>query len=145
VETGVPVCLTVSAMDGFVLARSAFHHSVNYRSVMAFGTAQALTQPEEKEAALRAMMEHLFPGRWDALRPMTAKELKATTVVGMEIEEASAKIRTGPPIDDEEDYGWEVWAGVLPTALTKGAPEDDPRLEAGMAVPKNVTGYKWAD
>ncbi len=145
VETGVPVCVTVSALDGFVLARSAFHHSVNYRSVMAYGIAHALKEPEEKEAALRVMMEHLFPGRWDALRPVTAQELKATTVVGMEIEEAAAKIRTGPPIDDEEDYGWDVWAGVLPTHLTKGAPVDDPRLQAGMAVPGNVTGYRWAD
>jgi len=97
VETGVPVCVTVSPLDGFVMARSAFHHSVNYRSVMAYGTAHALKGPAEKERALKAMMEHLFPGRWDALRPVTAQELKATTVVAMEIEEAAAKVRTGPP------------------------------------------------
>jgi len=142
VETGVPVCLTVSALDGYVLARSAFHHSVNYRSVMIFGTAHAVAEADEKEAALKAMMEQLFPGRWDALRPVTAQELKATTVVGMEIEEAAAKIRTGPPVDDEEDYGWDVWAGVLPTALTKGAPVDDPRLQDGVPVPENVTGFR---
>jgi len=145
VETGVPVCLTVSTLDGYVLARSAFHHSVNYRSVMIFGTAHALTGADEKEAALKVMMEQLFPGRWDALRPVTAQELKATTVVGMEIEEAAAKIRTGPPVDDEEDYGWDVWAGVLPTALTKGAPIDDPRLEDGVPVPENVTGFRRAE
>ncbi len=145
VETGVPVCITVSALDGYVLARSAFHHSVNYRSVMAFGTAHAVKEPAAKEAALKTMMEHLFPGRWDALRPVTEQELKATTVVGMEIEEAVAKIRTGPPIDDEEDYGWDVWAGVLPTTLSKAAPVEDPRLQPGVPVPEHVTGFKWAE
>lgn len=144
VQTGVPVCLTVTEMNGYVMARSAFHHSINYRSVMAFGTAQLLTEPEEKEASLKRMMEHLFPGRWDTLRPVTAQELKATSVVGMEIEEASAKIRTGPPIDDEEDYGLDVWAGVLPMAQRPGAPIDDPRLAPGVPVPGHVSGFALA-
>jgi len=141
VRAAVPACLTVSHFDGFVLARSAFHHSVNYRSVLAFGKAKEVVEPAAKMAALEAMMQRFFQGRWETLRPVTDQELKATMVVEMEIEEASAKIRTGPPIDDEPDYDWPVWAGVLPVQLTTGAPEPDPRLKPGVSVPDHVTEF----
>ena len=137
-KDGVPVCLTVSLMDGWVMARSAFHHSVNYRAAMLFGTAHMLEAPEEKEASLKRMMELYFPGRWDMLRPVTAKELKATMVLGMEIDQASAKLRAAPPSDDEEDYALPIWAGVLPITQIMGQPEDDPRLTPGIAVPTHI-------
>ena len=121
---GVPACVTVTHLDGFVLARSGFHHSVNYRSVMAFGRAR-LVPDELKPEVLEHFVERLFPGRWAELRPPTAQEIKATTVVWMELDEVSAKIRTGPPVDDEEDYGLPVWAGVLPVSSVRGAPEPD--------------------
>jgi hypothetical protein len=130
----VPVCVEVTHFDGFVLARSGFHHSINYRSVMAFGRAQ-LVPDEDKLAALEHFVERLFPGRWPELRPPTRQELKATTVLWMELAEVSAKIRTGPPIDDEPDYALPVWAGVLPLATTSGRPEPDPRLAPGVATP----------
>ncbi len=133
-KQGVPVCVTVTHVDGFVLARSGFHHSVNYRSVMALGTAQ-LVPDNEKLAALEDFVERLFPGRWAELRPPTRQELKATTVLWMDLDEVSAKIRTGPPIDDEPDYALPVWAGVLPLSATTGAPEPDPRLAAATAPP----------
>lgn len=135
VETGVPVCFTVSLLDGLVLARSGFHSSMNYRSVMAFGTARALKGEKEKDEALLAFSEKLHPGRWDELRPSTSQELKGTTVVAMEIEEAVAKARSGPPSDDEEDYALDVWAGVIPVRTVIGAPEPDPRLKPGLAPP----------
>ncbi len=133
---GVPVCVTVSAFDGFVMARSPFHHSVNYRSAMAFGQARAITGGREKEQALEDMFDHLFPGRWADVRGNTEKELKATTVIVMEIEEAVAKVRTGPPVDDEEDYdGVDCWAGVLPLETHYGTPQDDPRLRPEIDFP----------
>ena len=132
---GAPACVTVSHLDGLVLARSGFHHSANYRSVMAFGTARALEGDDAKTRALEAFMERVYPGRWDAVRPMTAQELKATKVMVMPIDEASAKIRSGPPLDDEEDYALDVWAGVLPLGVTMGAPVDDPRLKPGPTPP----------
>ncbi len=136
VGAGVPVCVTVSAFDGFVMARSPFHHSVNYRSAMAFGNARAITDSREKEAALRHMFDHLFPGRWDDVRGNTDKELKATTVIYMDIEEAVAKVRNGPPVDDEEDYdGVDCWAGVLPLETRYGTPQADPRLRKGIGFP----------
>ncbi len=133
-KQGVPACVTVTHLDGFVLARSGFHHSVNYRSVMAFGRAQ-LVADEAKADALEHFVERLFPGRWDELRPPTAQELKATTVVWMDLDEVSAKVRTGPPVDDEEDYALPVWAGVLPVTSGFGRPEPDARLIPGVPLP----------
>lgn len=135
VETGVPVCFTASLLDGLVLARSGFHSSMNYRSVTAFGTAHALKDEKAKDKALFAFSEKLHPGRWDELRPTTSQELKGTTVVAMEIEEAVAKARSGPPKDDEEDYALDVWAGVIPVRTVIGTPEPDPRLKPGTAPP----------
>jgi uncharacterized protein len=133
-KQGVPACVTVTHLDGFVLARSGFHHSINYRSVMALGTPQALPD-EAKLEALRDFVERLFPGRWDELRPPTAQEIKATTVLWMDLDEVSAKVRTGPPVDDEEDYALPVWAGVLPVGTAIGRPQADPRLGAGIQPP----------
>ncbi len=134
--SGIPVCVTVSSFDGFVMARSPFHHSANYRSAMAFGQAHMITDRDEMEESLRHMFEHLFAGRWQDIRGNTDKELKATKVVYMDIEEASAKARSGPPVDDEEDYdGVDCWAGVLPLTHRFGAPETDPRLRQGIAFP----------
>jgi uncharacterized protein len=130
----VPVCVEVTHFDGFVLARSGFHHSINYRSVMAFGRAQ-LVPDEDKLAALEEFVERLFPGRWPELRPPTAQEIKATTVLRMPLDEVSAKVRTGPPKDDEEDYALPIWAGVLPVASRIGAPQPDPRLDPGVILP----------
>ena len=138
VKTRVPVCVTASVFDGYVLARSAFHHSANYRAVMAFGRARPIEDPAEAEAALKLMMDNLWPGRWDALRPVTAQEIKATTVVTMEIEEASAKIRTGGPVDDEEDYALPIWAGVEPVRQVTDPLVPDPRLADGISVPDHL-------
>lgn len=134
------VCLTVTLMDGFVMARSAFHHSVNFRSVMVLGSAQKVTEPEEKELRLKNFVEGLFPGRWDMLRPVTDQEIKATTVLSMPIDEASAKIRTGHPIDDEEDYALPIWSGIIPIKSQLLSPEPDPRNLAGLTPPDHVTG-----
>jgi uncharacterized protein len=123
--TGVDLCLTATLIDGLVLARSAFHHSVNYRSVVLYGTARIVTEPDEKEAALEAFTERLLPGRWAEVRWPTPKELKATSVLALPIEEGSAKVRSGPPIDDEPDYALDVWAGVVPLSLTRGEPVPD--------------------
>ncbi len=124
-EVGAPACLTVTLLDGLVLARSAFHHSANYRSVVLLGRATAITDPTIKAAALRVISEHFLPGRWDEVRPPSAGELSATTVLEVPIQEASAKIRTGPPKDDPEDLALPVWAGVLPLALAASAPVAD--------------------
>ena len=142
VKQGTPVCLTVSHLDGIVVARSGFHCSVNYRSVMAFGTARAIEDEAEKEAVLRDFVDGLMPGRWAEMRPPTAQELKGTTVVWMDMEEAAAKVRSGPPKDDEEDYALACWAGVVPVRTVLGAPEDDPRLAAGIPVPDSVRGIR---
>jgi uncharacterized protein len=122
---GVDVCLTATLIDGLVLARSAFHHSVNYRSVVLYGKARLVTEPDEKEAALEAFTERLLPGRWADVRWPTRKELKATSVLTLPIAEGSAKVRNGPPIDDEPDYALDVWAGVVPLTLTRGEPVQD--------------------
>lgn len=136
------VCLTVYALDGFVVARSGFHHSTNYRSAMLLGTARKVERLEDKEARMREMVEGLFPGRWDVLRAVTKKELKATTVMGMSIDEASAKIRTGQPIDDQEDYQLPIWAGVIPVRMTVGKPVADPRNCEGVSVPRHVRDFR---
>jgi nitroimidazol reductase NimA-like FMN-containing flavoprotein (pyridoxamine 5'-phosphate oxidase superfamily) len=139
---GAPACLTVTLLDALVLARSAMHHSANYRSVMLLGEAQIVEEPQEKLAALEAIVEHIVPGRWAEVRWPTENELKATAVLAIPIQEASAKIRTGPPLDDEEDYAMDVWAGVIPFASEPLAAEADPRLPAGIAAPAYVTGYR---
>ena len=138
---GADVCLTVTLLDGLVLARSAFHHSMNYRSVVLFGKATLLEDPDAKREALRAFTEHVAPGRWQDVRPPSEKELKSTTVLAIPLDEVSAKVRTGPPLDDQEDYALPVWAGVLPLELTPGAPLADERLPKEIAVPEYVTGY----
>jgi uncharacterized protein len=138
---GVRACLTVSLLDGLVLARAAMHHSANYRSVMIFGVARAIDDPAEKRAALRAIVEHIVPGRAEHVRGPSDSELKATTVLALPIEEASAKIRTGPPIDDEEDHALDVWAGVLPLLTRAGSPQPDPALRAGIALPPHAAAY----
>lgn len=137
------VCVTVSIIDGFVMARSAFNHSCNYRSVMVFGRAFKVTDPAEKEMRLKTFTGKLFPGRWDILRPVTAKELKATTMLGLSLDEASAKVRNGPPGDDEEDYALPIWAGVIPIRTQILPPADDPRLLQGLKAPAHVTGFKF--
>jgi len=138
---GVEVCVTVTLVDGLVLARSAFHHSMNYRSVMVFGTARAVENPEEKFRVLKALSNHLIKGRWEEVRTPSAAELNATLVLSLPIEEASAKVRTGPPVDDEEDYALPVWAGVLPMALTAGAAISDPKLNSTTIPPSYATDY----
>lgn len=137
-ETGVPACVTVTLVDGLVLARSAFHHSMNYRSVVAFGVARTISDPAEKIRALRIISEHLMPGRWNDVRRPSEKELKATAVLEFSIEEASAKIREGPPLDDEEDYSLPVWAGTVPLRMEKQAPVPDPRLAEDIEMPEYI-------
>jgi nitroimidazol reductase NimA-like FMN-containing flavoprotein (pyridoxamine 5'-phosphate oxidase superfamily) len=134
-ETGILSCITVTLVDGLVLARSAFHHSMNYRSVVAFGIAHKIHEPAQKTRALRVISEHLIEGRWDDVRGPSAKELKATSVLEFSIEEASAKIRTGQPLDDEEDYSLSVWAGILPLTLEAKQPIPDSRLTDGIKLP----------
>jgi hypothetical protein len=140
-ESGVPVCVTVTLVDGLVLARSAFHHSMNYRSVVLFGTARAIDDPALKTEALQVISEHLIAGRWAEVRAPNSVELKATTVLELTIEEASAKTRIGPPMDDEQDYALPVWAGVLPLSLKAGAPQPDVRLAEGIAAPDYIQRY----
>lgn len=140
---GMEVCLTASALDGFVLARSGFHHSVNYRSVTLFGTASKVECTEAKEARLKAFVDGLFPGRWEMLRTMTGQELKATTILSMPIDEASAKMRTGGPIDDEEDYALPIWAGVVPLAQQVLPAVADPRNLEGVTPPEHVTNFRF--
>lgn len=131
--TGTPACLTVTLLDGLVLARSAVHHSVNYRSVVVLGTARPVEGLSERMAAVRAFTERLIPRRWQEVRPPTQKELKAIHVLALPLDEVSAKIRTGPPLDDEEDYALSAWAGVIPLRTDADAPLPDPRLASGIA------------
>jgi nitroimidazol reductase NimA-like FMN-containing flavoprotein (pyridoxamine 5'-phosphate oxidase superfamily) len=140
-KDGVPVCVTVSLLDGLVVARSGFHHSINYRAVMAFGRARIVEDAKEKEAELDRFIARLYPGHAATLRPINGQELKATTLIAMEIEEASAKVRTGAPKDDEEDYALDIWAGVIPIRQVVGAIEHDPRLKAGVAVPEHLRRF----
>lgn len=141
-SNGVDVCVTVTLIDGLVLARSAFHHSMNYRSVVIFGNAELITEESEKFEALRLFTEHIVRGRWEDVREPNAKELKATTVLRLPINEASAKIRTGNPIDDDEDYDLNVWAGVIPLKLTAEKPIDDDRLREGTLTPECALKYE---
>jgi nitroimidazol reductase NimA-like FMN-containing flavoprotein (pyridoxamine 5'-phosphate oxidase superfamily) len=141
VDEGVPVCVTVTLLDGLVLARSIFNHSMNYRSVVILGTAHAVTDPQEKLEALRLLSEHIIPGRWAESRQPNEKELKATSILKLPIEEFSAKVRQGPVIDDEEDYAFETWAGVVPLNLVAGEPLDDARLMPGLKAPEYAKNY----
>jgi nitroimidazol reductase NimA-like FMN-containing flavoprotein (pyridoxamine 5'-phosphate oxidase superfamily) len=138
----VSVCVTVTLVDGLVLARSAFHHSMNYRSVVVLGKAVLVTEENEKNSALEALTEHIVPGRWAEVRWPNELELKATTVLRLPINEASAKIRAGDPVDDEEDYSMDVWAGILPLTVAPGEAEPDARLIDSIAVPPYVKSYK---
>jgi uncharacterized protein len=137
----IDICVTVTLVDGLVLARSAFHHSMNYRSVVVFGKAKIVSDEQEKYEALKAFTEHIVPNRWAEIRPPTALELKATTVLSVSLSEASAKIRAGGPVDDEEDYEMNVWAGVLPLQIVAGEPVKDDLLQANAAVPEYLKSY----
>ncbi|MEM9404125.1 MAG: pyridoxamine 5'-phosphate oxidase family protein [Pseudomonadota bacterium] len=139
---GRDICVTVTLLDGLVLARSAFSHSMNYRSVVAFGTATLITDPEEKQAAFKAFLDHLLPGRWDDSRQPDRKEANATTVLRMPISEASIKIRSGPPADSEKDMGLDYWAGVIPLAVAAGEPEPDPAMVDGPTTPAYTRDYR---
>lgn len=138
---GVPVCVTVTLVDGLVLARSAFHHSVNYRSVVILGTARLVSEPAEKMEALRLFTEHVMKGRWDDVRQPTEQELKATTVLALPLEEVSAKVRTGGPVDDEADYTLPVWAGVLPLETVAREPQADALRKNDPPVPEYLKNY----
>jgi hypothetical protein len=138
---GAEACITITLLDGLVLARSAFHHSMNYRSVVILGRGRLVEEPSEKLLALERITEHLIPGRWKDIRHPSAQEMKATAVLAFALEEASAKIRTGPPVDDEEDYALNAWAGVLPLAFAKGEPIRDARLPSEIQVPQYVSAY----
>jgi len=139
-EKGLDLSLSVALVDGLVLARSAFHHSMNYRSVVVFGKA-VLVHDEQKNEALRAISDHLIPGRWEEVRTPNAKELKATNVLEISLDEASAKIRTGGPVDEKEDYDLDVWAGVLPFKNIVQEPVPDDQLKSGIEVPRSVLDY----
>jgi len=140
---GAPVCLTVTLLDGLVLARSAVHHSVNYRSVVVLGQAAPIEDSAEKMAAMEAFTERLIPGRWREVRPPTAKELKAIQVLTLPLSEASAKLRSGPPVDDEEDYALSAWAGVIPLAMTAGVPTADELLAEDISL--SSAAREWVD
>jgi nitroimidazol reductase NimA-like FMN-containing flavoprotein (pyridoxamine 5'-phosphate oxidase superfamily) len=140
-STGVDLCFTVTLIDGLVLARSAFHHSVNYRSVVVLGKATLVEDADEKNHALEVITNHIVPGRWNDVRWPNELELKATSVLRLPIEEASAKVRTGQPIDDEEDSAMNVWAGVLPIGLQFRKPVADDRLPGGTEPPQNIRNY----
>jgi nitroimidazol reductase NimA-like FMN-containing flavoprotein (pyridoxamine 5'-phosphate oxidase superfamily) len=139
---GVPVSVAVTLLDGIVYARSVFDHSMNYRCAVVHGVATPMTSPEEKAHALRVLVEHLSPGSWDYARQPTQRELAATAVLALDLAEASVKIRTGPPNDEESDLGSPAWAGVLPVVTTYGAPEPCPLLAEGTAVPEHVSGRR---
>jgi nitroimidazol reductase NimA-like FMN-containing flavoprotein (pyridoxamine 5'-phosphate oxidase superfamily) len=141
---GVQVCVTVTLLDGLVLARSAFRHSMNYRSVVVLGSAEEVTDPEEKRRVFGALVEHIVTGRSREVRAPDDSETRATTVLSLPIEEASAKIRTGPPLDDARDHAQPCWAGVIPLELTAGAPLADPALAPGVALPQSLQPYRRA-
>ena len=140
-KDGVAVCVTVTLLDGLVLARSIFNHSMNYRSVVLLGKATLVDEPEEKLTALRVLSEHILPGRWDDVRQPNERELKATSVLRVPIEEFSAKVRTGPPIDDADDMNFPTWAGVLPLEIKTLTPINDPKLNLSRGVPEYVKNY----
>jgi len=141
IKDGVPVCVTVTLLDGLVLARSIFNHSMNYRSVVVLGKAMLVDDPEEKIEALRLLSEHILPGRWADARQPNERELKATSVLRLPLEEFSAKVRKGPVVDDEEDYSFPTWAGVVPLEMVAGEPIDDTRLVPGQTAPEYARNY----
>jgi hypothetical protein len=141
---GTPACVTVTLLDGLVLARSGFHHSMNFRSVVVVGSATEITDPLEKRRAVDAIVEHVVPGRVASVRAPSENELRATRVVSLPLDEASAKVRTGPPLDDEADYALDVWAGELPLRLEPKEPVADPRLKSGIALPPDVSLWRRA-
>src|SRR5262249_49351349 len=140
--SGLNVCVTVTLVDGIVLARSVFNHSMNYRSVVALGNAELVDEPEEKREALREFTEKILPGRWEQARQPSEKELKATSILRLPLSEVSAKVRVGPPEDDVEDYALQIWAGVLPLQMAVAAPIRDARCDAAIPVPCYVSEYK---
>ncbi len=140
-KESVPVCITVTLLDGLVLARSIFNHSMNYRSVVVLGKATLVDDPAEKLEALRLLSEHIIPGRWADSRQPNERELKATAVLRVPIDEFSAKVRSGPAIDDEEDYSFPTWAGVVPLEMIAGAPVGDLRLDPSREVPAYAKHY----
>jgi nitroimidazol reductase NimA-like FMN-containing flavoprotein (pyridoxamine 5'-phosphate oxidase superfamily) len=142
IKTGEDVCISVILADGLVLARSAFHHSVNYRSVIIFSKGIEIIEPDKKTEALKVILEHIMPGRWDDVRCPNQKELNATSVFSFKLDEASAKIRTGPPIDDEEDLDLNVWAGILPLKVVPNEPVKDEGLNKGILTPDYIINYK---
>jgi nitroimidazol reductase NimA-like FMN-containing flavoprotein (pyridoxamine 5'-phosphate oxidase superfamily) len=135
---GVPVCITVTLLDGIVVARSAFHSSMNYRSIVIHGHANLVTEPDEAGRALAAITDHMLPGRWSETRPMNAKELRATSVLRVNIEAASLKSRSGSPKDDEEDYALPIWSGIVPLKVIANAPQDDGAIQPETGVPRSV-------
>jgi nitroimidazol reductase NimA-like FMN-containing flavoprotein (pyridoxamine 5'-phosphate oxidase superfamily) len=141
-RTGIPVCVTATLLDGLILARSAFHHSMNYRSVVVTGHAAEVEDAEEKLASLSALVEHVVPGRWRDCRRPTLKEFAKTQILAVPITEASAKLRTGPPVDEDEDLGLDIWAGEIPLRLQALPPVDDPDLRRGVIRPEYVSGYR---
>ncbi len=143
-KDGIPVCVTVTLLDGLVLARSIFNHSMNYRSVVILGKATLVDDPREKLQGLRLLSEHILPGRWDDVRQPNEKELKATSLLRLPIEEFSAKVRTGSPIDDEEDYSFPTWAGVVPLEVMAGTPISDSRLDPAREIPAYAQHYTRA-
>ena len=140
-EKGIDVCLTVTLLDGLVIARSLFHHSMNYRSVVLFGKATLVESEAEKMSALQAFTEQMIPKRWEEARIPNTQELKATTVLALPIEEGSAKVRTGAPSDDPQDYALPIWAGELPLKVTAGIPIADPKLQDKIGIPENIANY----
>ena len=142
VQAGRPVCVTVTLLDGLVLARSVYHHSMNYRSAVVFGRGRLIKSEQEKRVALEVLTEHILPGRWQDARRPNRQELDATAVVSVAIESASAKVRTGPPADDEDDYQLPVWAGVLPIQQQALTPVNDPRLRRDIPLPSSISNYR---
>jgi uncharacterized protein len=141
-KEGVPVCITVTLLDGLVLARSIFNHSMNYRSVVVLGKATLIDDPAEKIEALRLLSEHIIPGRWADSRQPNERELKATSILRLPIDEFSAKVRKGPVVDDEEDYSFPTWAGVVPLEMVAGKPVDDARLDSKREAPSYAQHYR---
>ncbi len=144
-EAGHDVCIAVTLLDGLVLARSAFHHSMNYRSVVLYGKGHEITEPDAKMAAMKRFVDHLTPDRWDYLRPVTDKEIKATSIVAISMDDVAAKVRTGPVSDDEEDYVLPIWAGVMPLSTVASKVEDDSRLNEGVSQPDHVQNFDPAN
>jgi nitroimidazol reductase NimA-like FMN-containing flavoprotein (pyridoxamine 5'-phosphate oxidase superfamily) len=138
-QEGIDISVAVTHVDGLVLARSAFHHSMNYRSVVLFGRADLVTDPEEKLIGLKTVSDQIISGRWEEVRQPNQKELKATSVLSIPINEGSAKVRTGPPVDDKEDYDLDIWAGIMPIKLIYGEPEGDPLLKKDVELSRSVS------